>query len=64
MKKVEPKQDGGWGNDPDLNVKKQPSEDVDLGYLKNIKRANTIRQEEEPEDELDGLLDEIGVGKS
>ena len=46
-----------------MKAQKQPSEDVDLSYLKNIQRANTIKIEE-PEDELDGLLDEIGIAKT
>ena len=42
------KQDDGWGDEPDLkatSVQKQPSEDIDLSYLKNIKRQHTIRDE-------------------
>ena len=42
-RKEESKNGGGWDNIGDLKAEKQPSEDVDLNYLKNIKRAHTIK---------------------
>ena len=42
-RKEESKNSCGWDNIGDLKAEKQPSEDVDLNYLKNIKRAHTIK---------------------
>ena len=61
-KKEESKKDGGWGNIADMKAQKQASEDIDLSYLKTIQRANTIKKDD-PDDELDGLLEEMDLPK-
>ena len=46
-----------------MQAQKQPSEDVDLNYLKNIKRAHTFKMQD-PEDELDGLFEDLDLPKT